>query len=568
MLAPALLALCTLAPWSALLSARSVTALPVLTEIMADPTPAQQLPAVEYLELYNPSGRPIHLAEVELWVDNRGRPLPAYHLPPGAYVLLCHQRDTAALQPYGAVTGLAGFPRLRNTGATISLKHTTTGESSRITYSDTWYGNPAYRQGGYSLESTRRDRSADCSAAWTASRDPSGGSPGRRNSVAGLQLDQTPPRLQSAALTPTALLLTFDEMPDTNGLRSPSWLALEPPLGLLPAVISTENPQLVFPLMARPDSQQLYRLSVFPDYTDCVGNAAERTLTFDLALPGHPQPNDVVINELLYDPTTGAVDFIEILNRSKRILQLDAWQWRHRSHLSGARSERVLPSQRLLLPGELRVFCADTAILRRFYPAARADYLQEGPIPVLPRSGGHLSLYSPDGQLIDALSYSDSLHDPLLATTRGVSLERIDADAPAALQRNWYSSAHGATPTRPNSLAGLRLPIRQRGSTLFRLTTPTFSPDGDGFEDQLVMPYDNPSPGLRADIMIFDLAGRAVRTLAQQLLLDGRGQVRWAGQDDQGRAAPHGVYLIVIDLFHPDGLIRSEKYSCVLAREL
>ena len=48
----------------------------------------------------------------------------------------------------------------------------------------------------------------------------------------------------------------------------------------------------------------------------------------------------------------------------------------------------------------------------------------------------------------------------------------------------------------------------------------------------------------RADLRIFDLKGRLVRTLlADRLLPAGAGEAVWLGRDDRGREAPSGVYF-------------------------
>lgn len=46
-----------------------------------------------------------------------------------------------------------------------------------------------------------------------------------------------------------------------------------------------------------------------------------------------------------------------------------------------------------------------------------------------------------------------------------------------------------------------------------------------------------------AELVLFDLAGRRVRTLARGAHAAGAQDVRWDGHDDQGRPAPPGVYL-------------------------
>lgn len=551
-------------------SARAIDpfSLPVLTEIMADPTPSRGLPAVEYLELYNPGQDTMQLDATELTIGSRTLRLPPSPLPPRAYVLLCHARDAPLLTHLGFVVGIDKFPRLTNSGTTIQLHNPATGQNYQIAYALHWYGEASYQAGGYSLEASDNLRPRNCAAAWRASRAPAGGSPGSLNSIAGEVFDEVPPRIVSVTLTASALSIRFDDWPDTMGLRSPTWLVAEPPLPLRTGSFKADTPVVNFPLAAPPDSQQLYQLHVLPDYSDCMGNTPAAIQTFPLALPRRVAAGDIVINEILYHPADGAADFIEIVNRSKKILSTQHWQWQHQSHASGSQTVHSFGGGALLLPGELRVYSADTTALRQHYPPIVGQRLFQQNLPNLPLSGGRLRLLDNRGQLIDAVSYSDSLHDPLLRSTRGISLERLDRDQPSDLPLNWYSSARGATPTLPNSQARTLSRPPASGSSLFSLPEPTFSPDGDGFEDLLVLQYDSPRPGLRASLTIFNVAGQPVHTLARQQLLAGRGWLRWDGRMADNRRAPLGIYLVVVEVFHPDGEVRREKYSCVLASKL
>jgi len=53
-----------------------------------------------------------------------------------------------------------------------------------------------------------------------------------------------------------------------------------------------------------------------------------------------------------------------------------------------------------------------------------------------------------------------------------------------------------------------------------------------------------PQPVRNADLAIFDASGRRVRTLLDGPLAAGPQTVTWTGHDDQGRAAPAGIFFI------------------------
>jgi hypothetical protein len=68
--------------------------------------------------------------------------------------------------------------------------------------------------------------------------------------------------------------------------------------------------------------------------------------------------------------------------------------------------------------------------------------------------------------------------------------------------------------------------------------------------------YTVPSGGGTVEITIYDVAGRAVRTLARGAMAAGDGSVRWDGLDDAGNPVSTGVYFARLDV---DGLTACGK---------
>jgi hypothetical protein len=95
-----------------------------------------------------------------------------------------------------------------------------------------------------------------------------------------------------------------------------------------------------------------------------------------------------------------------------------------------------------------------------------------------------------------------------------------------------------------------------------------FSPDGDGFQDVLLLPYQTDKPGYLANIIVFDVNGRQVKRLARNESLAAEGILKWDGTTDELLKARVGVYVIWIELFEPDGGKVLQKLSCVLAGRL
>ena len=60
-------------------------------------------------------------------------------------------------------------------------------------------------------------------------------------------------------------------------------------------------------------------------------------------------------------------------------------------------------------------------------------------------------------------------------------------------------------------------------------------------------------------IRIYDIAGRSVRTLVDQVEDAGKHAVAWDGSLEQGDRASSGIYFVQIEF--PDGAVRSRKLT-------
>ena len=174
---------------------------------------------------------------------------------------------------------------------------------------------------------------------------------------------------------------------------------------------------------------------------------------------------------------------------------------------------------------------------------------------------------------IDAFTYQKSWHNPLIANTEGVSLERINPNKPSNEASNWQSAAQTvgyATPGRQNSQ--FKQPdsssVSAQSRRVFELEKKTFSPDNDGFDDFLVLNYRFDKGGFAASIYIFDDKGKPIKTLIKNTLLETEGNINWQGDTDEGLQTRQGVYIIVIEWVSPMGQVERQKLACVVAGRL
>ncbi len=543
----------------------------LLTEIMADETPVVGLPASEFVELYNNSTKTLSLRGVRLLKPgSSAAALPdTARLLPGQYAVVCGSTRAAQFSAYGKVYGVSNFPALANAGDQLVLRGRDGGTLFEITYADTWYRDLRKAQGGWTLEML--DPAAYCLGApnWQASQDPSGGTPGRRNSVAAPNPDRTPPGLLGAvALTPTVIRLSFSEKLDSMAAASLARYTLQSRVGAAPAVTRaapvgpdfravdlTVGPAL---LPSQPLTVGVARA------TDCAGNASGALASASVALPEAAQVGDVVINELLFNHAPGGVYFVELLNRSLRYVNLQAYQLTVQK-ASGNTTLIISPSAPYVMaPGQLVALTSDPNILQAQYPSSAdpAALLAVAGFPALDNSAGTVVISSAAGIEIDRYAYNKSQQLTLLSTQAGVSLERIRASGPSAAS-NFHSAAgtaNYATPGRANSQAQDAVGNGQE----LAMAPELFTPDDDGQQDFTTLNYQLDQPGYVGTVTVYDALGQLTRRLLRNESLATTGFVQWDGLDEHGRKAAVGYYLVHIELFRPSGGERREYKKTVV----
>ena len=307
----------------------------LITEILADETPVVGLPASEFVELYNnTAAKTLSLRGVRLLKPGgtTAAVLPdTARLRPGQYAVVCGSTRAAQFAAYGNVYGVSNFPSLTNAGDQLVLRGRGGATLFEISYADTWYGDRRKQDGGWTLE--MRDPANYCAGAdnWLASQDPSGGTPGRRNSVAAPNADRLPPALlRATALTASTIRLYFGEKLDSAAAADPALYSLQSRTGPTPAIsrAAPVGPDFrAVDLTVSPALLPSAPLTVaVARATDCAGNASGALSTTGVALPEAAQPGDVVVNEVLFNHATGGVYFVEILNRSLRYVNLQGYQ--------------------------------------------------------------------------------------------------------------------------------------------------------------------------------------------------------------------------------------------------
>jgi hypothetical protein len=543
----------------------------VIDEIMADPTPLVGLPDAEWLELRNTSALAINL---QGWRVGKSTgisgPMPSYLLKPDSFVIVCTSSAVALLSPLGPTISVTSFPSLNNTGDLIYLSSPQSTVIHSVNYTDAWYQNELKKGGGWTLEMIDTRNPCTGSANWKASVDPSGGTPGKKNSLDGINADATAPKLLHAYASDSVhVTLVFDE--PLNGTVAANSAAYVISDGI--GIPSTATP--VSPVFDRVElllgtpllRNKIYTVTV-NGISDCVGNSVGPANTARVGLYEQADSFDIVVNEILFNPKPDGTDYVELYNRSSKILNLKN-MYIANLNSSGAISSitQLSNESRLLFPSDFMVVTENATLIKRDFVTLHPDaFVELSSMPSLNDDKGNAIILNEQGNVIDRVAYSDKWHFKLISNKEAVALERIDYDAPSQNEQNWHSAASSVnfgTPTYKNSQS--RIDAGVQGEV--KVDPEIFSPDNDGRDDFATINYSFPEPGYVTNISIFDAAGRLVRNLQRNALSGLKGYYRWDGLDEKNMKLPVGMYIIYTEVFNLKGKTKKFKNVIVLARK-
>ena len=537
----------------------------LITEVFADPDPAVGLPQHEFLELHNRSAFSINLKGMLLSDATSTEILPQHTLDTGSYLIICKPEAVADYQGAGSVIGLDGFPSLNNDSDQIRIEDSLGNLLHFVNYEKSWYQDPLKEDGGWSLEMMDLDFPCSGQANWKASENLRGGSPGEKNSVIANNPDTQAPRLLQTVLNnASSIKLIFDESLQHLSLADSSKFMLTPSPGGVQSIsvvaVSFNEVDIRLSSPLQPGIE--YELKIL-DIEDCSGNPGSSEAR--LGISEEPASLDVIVNEILFEPRSGGSDFVEIYNRSNKILRLDQLRIATLDETGQIRDLEMLSEEAVLFfPGDYLALTREPDNVRLEYPLSRKEALLKMSLPSLPSDQGHIALYSFRAELLDELNYSSDWHYDLLNETRGVSLERLAFDEPTQEMSNWFSAASAAgfaTPGYKNSQVPGAANIR---NVEISIDNRTISPNGDGYVDFLKVNYHFDEPGYSASGLIFDSGGRLVRSLFRSQLMQQKGSFVWDGLSDAGREVRTGPYILFLEVYHPNGSVLLFKEGLVV----
>jgi hypothetical protein len=293
----------------------------IIDEIMIDPSPSIGLPSSEFIELKNISNIPLNLSGLQLADGSSAASINInYLLQPDSFVIICSNSSVAQFSLLGPTISVSNFPSLDNDAELLYLRSKENKTIHAISYNKRWYKNSFKAEGGWTLEmiDTRNPCNADVN--WSASINEKGGTPGRVNSVDASLRDNVPPAIINGyAPDSLHIVLIFSESLDsTDASFSTRYIVEEGRIAIaganpIPPLFDRIMLQLSNPLQ----KNKVYSVAV-QSIKDCAGNEINKNRIIDVGWASSANENDIIINEILFNPKPSGVDYIELYNRSEK----------------------------------------------------------------------------------------------------------------------------------------------------------------------------------------------------------------------------------------------------------
>ncbi len=541
-----------------------------INEIMADINPVpNSLPPYEYIELFNRTNFSVKLNGWTLSDATSTKVIPSAVILPDSFLVLTSMAGDSAFLGINVV-GVPSFQTLNDAGDDMILRDAGGNIISVVYYDLSWYHDPIKQNGGWSIEQIDPGNPCGGKTNWKASADNSGGTPGRINSVFANIPDVIPPQSSHVAMiSSNTLQVFFNEPMDSVTLLNLFGFLIDHEIGS-PVAADPVEPDYTSVMLSLPSTIAagiIYTITI-NGARDCAGNliASGNAAQFGVAEPA--SSNDLVINEVMFDPKENGAEWVEIYNRSSKIIDLKE-VFLCSLDESGTLKEinQVAPKGFIFLPQRYLVLSTDGNNIKEQYTTTNPNgFADMNSIPALSNDSDWIVLVNTSQTIIDKLHYHSDWHLPLLNDTKGISLERISYDTPAQDENNWHSASEsvgGATPAYKNS----QYTEGESGSEI-TISSEVFSPDNDGYNDVLSISYSFDEPGMVGSVNIYDSRGRLEKTLVRNELLGSSGTFFWDGITDEKLKARIGIYIVFFEAFDTKGNVKKYKKPCVVGGKL
>lgn len=290
------------------------------------------------------------------------------------------------------------------------------------------------------------------------------------------------------------------------------------------------------------------------------------------------EPDDLVINEILFDNSEVAPEYFEIYNTSSKVLDLTNLFFAVKSASGKWIPNRVFPAASMLFPYGYMALTPDADLVRSAYSVPdTANIVKVHKWSALNNSSasflvGNIASTVPNGKdtiVLDEVCYDTKWHHVLIRNPKGVALERINSAMPSQSASSWHSASSDVRYGTPGYKNSQYRPMQKApidDEKWFSSDPEAFTPDNDGRDDVCFIRYKTEAAGFVANVIIFNAIGEKVIQLAANQILGSEGYLIWDGKTDRGMNVNSGIYVLYVELVNlSSGMKKVEKMPLVVA---
>ncbi len=424
----------------------------VINEIFPDPSPQIGMPAYEFIELWNTSGRDINLLGLSISDGSSTAIFPSYVLAKDSFVVVSSTASLNAYAGFGGSIVLANFPSLNNDGDHIELLNKQGQEVDEVSYDLGYYNNNLKSDGGWSLELIHPKLRCKKRYNWKASMNALlGGTPGHQNSVYEEGADTIAPTIAKfELLNDSTCWIVFSTSMDSLSLSA---ISIGTSQSIVEKKVGNRNSDSLL-LSFVPLQNQVNYSFIFSVATSCNGIPMRpQLISFKYDKSFHAQFNGIVISEVLVNPSASLTalpnsQFIELHNRGGYSVNLSGMK------ISDGTSNAILPYYKLMSDSFILVAPSTkaTEFIAKNIPA-----LYVSSFPYLNIDNDHVYLTDSSNVLINTMHYDTRALNNLSKSKGGWAMELVDENNSCLTEGNWIYSTHpdGGTPNKPNSVKAI-----------------------------------------------------------------------------------------------------------------
>lgn len=532
----------------------------IFSEIMAKPTGDTP----EYVEFYNGSQKTFSLKNWQFYYGDKPYVLPDVEIKPDEYFIVCKTSSSEYFPEQVKVAGITSFPALANTGKLLRLDDSKGNLVHWFEYTEKMYGDDEKKsKGGWSLECIDLSNKGNVASNWLGSLNE-GGTPGLANSIKTVNPDTEYASIISVQkIEPDTFVVIFSKPLSLQALLDEkSYIFSANGYGI--DYLSANYPQgmeVKLTLNQMPPKGEIINL-FFSGLKDLSGYTLNENQLVSIGSGYEPDVSDVIFNELLPNPLVDSNEYVELYNRSDKVIDLAYLSIASRKNTDGTLNKAypLSSSLHLFYPKQYLLVTKSMEKVTNFYTCPAGISAVELPVmPTMTYTSGTVVLINNQSNLIvDEFVYNEKMHDASVGNKKGVALERIDFNAPTNDAFNWTSASSLVGYGTPGYINSQKKITSEFG--IIRQEVNVVTINGENYQ----IHYRFINHGNRCRIMIFDTMGRLVKDMSNNDLLGTEGYVEWNGKNDLGQKLQQGIYFIRMDVVATDGEITRYGLKCAL----